>query len=114
MLWEEVLEFVGSKVCLDGNARYATAHRSAQANKSLGEVETRFEFFMTPKKAAPEHCKNQYVAGFSLEFERVNDGQGTKRQNCELECENGERERDMALSDAPARSNSDMQRDNEA
>ena len=33
MLWEEVLEFVGSKVCLDGNARHAIAHRSAQANK---------------------------------------------------------------------------------
>ena len=30
---EEVLEFVGSMVCLDGNARHAIAHRSAQANK---------------------------------------------------------------------------------
>ena len=27
VLWEEVLEFVGSKVCLDGSARYAIAHR---------------------------------------------------------------------------------------
>ena len=33
VLWEEVL--VGSKVYLDGNARYAIAHRSAQANKCL-------------------------------------------------------------------------------
>ena len=33
VLWEEVLEFVGSKVCLDGNARHAIAHRSARANK---------------------------------------------------------------------------------
>ena len=32
---EEVLGFVGSKVCLDGNARYAIAHRSAQANWRL-------------------------------------------------------------------------------
>ena len=37
VLWEEVLEFVGSKVCLDGNARHAIAHRTAQANMS-GEV----------------------------------------------------------------------------
>ena len=33
VLWEEVLEFVGSMVCLDGNARHAIAHRTAQANK---------------------------------------------------------------------------------
>ena len=33
VLWEEVLEFVGSMVCLDGNARHAIAHRPAQANK---------------------------------------------------------------------------------
>ena len=35
VLWEEVLEFVGSKVCLDGNVRYAIAHITAQANKYL-------------------------------------------------------------------------------
>ena len=35
VVWEEVLEFVGSKVCLDGNARRAIAHRSAQANKCM-------------------------------------------------------------------------------
>ena len=32
VVWEEVLEFVGSMVCLDGNARHAI-HRTAQANK---------------------------------------------------------------------------------
>ena len=37
VLWEEVLEFVGSKVCLDGSARHAIAHISAQANKCLAE-----------------------------------------------------------------------------
>ena len=37
VLWEEVLEFVGSKVCLDGNARHAIAHRSAQANKCMAK-----------------------------------------------------------------------------
>ena len=35
--WEEVLEYVGSKVCLDGNARHAIAHRSAQADKCLAK-----------------------------------------------------------------------------
>ena len=33
VVWEEVLEFVRSRVCLDGNARHAIAHRTAQANK---------------------------------------------------------------------------------
>ena len=37
VVWEEVLEFVGSKVCLDGNARHAIAHRTAQANKCLAK-----------------------------------------------------------------------------
>ena len=37
VLGEEVLEFVGSKVCLDGIARDAIAHRSAQANKCLAK-----------------------------------------------------------------------------
>ena len=37
VLWEEVLKFVGSKVCLDGNARHAIAHRSAQANKCMAK-----------------------------------------------------------------------------
>ena len=37
VLWEEVLEFVGSKVCLDGNPRYAIAHRTAQANTCLAK-----------------------------------------------------------------------------
>ena len=37
VLWEEVLEFVGSKVCLDGNARHAIAHRYAQANKCMAK-----------------------------------------------------------------------------
>ena len=52
-------------------------------------METCSEFFMASKNAAPEHCNNYNVAGFSLEFERLDDDQGTKRENCELECENG-------------------------
>ena len=37
VLWEEVLEFVVSKVCLDGNARHAIGFRSAQANRCLAK-----------------------------------------------------------------------------
>ena len=40
VLWEEVLELMGLKVCLGGNARYAIAHRSAQANKCLAKWRT--------------------------------------------------------------------------
>ena len=43
------------------------------------KCEIRDEFFMAPKKVAPEHCKNHNVAGFSLELERVDDGKDTKR-----------------------------------
>ena len=71
VLWEEVLESVGSKVCLDGNARHAIAHRSAQANTCVA-------------KWRPDN-----VAGLSLEFECLDDGKDPKRQNCELECEDG-------------------------
>ena len=71
VLWEEVLESVGSKVCLDGNARHAIAHRSAQANTCV-------------VKWRPDN-----VAGLSLEFECLDDGKDPKRQNCELECEDG-------------------------
>ena len=53
----------------------------------FGEVETSSEFFLAPKEVAPGHCEKPNVAVFSLEFERVDDGQGTKGQNCELECE---------------------------
>ena len=72
--WEEVLEFVGSKVCLDGNARYAIARRSAQANKFLAK----WRPVLSPKKVAPKHCQNHHVAGFSLEVEPVDDGERDK------------------------------------
>ena len=86
VLWEEVLEFVGSKVCLNGNARYAIAHRTQQM---IGEVEASSEFFMASHVVEAKHCKKFNVAGFSLEFECSDDGQDSKRQNCKLECEGG-------------------------
>ena len=62
-------------------------NRSGQ--QMSGEVETCLDFFVTSKNVALEHCKNHNVAGFSLEFERVDDDQDTKRRDCDLECENG-------------------------
>ena len=58
-------------MCLGGNARYTTAHRTVQANKVSGEVETRFEVLMAPKMLHLNIVKNYNVAGLSLEFERV-------------------------------------------
>ena len=62
VLWEEVLEFVGSKVCLDGNARHAIAHRFCSSQQVYGEVEASSEFFMAPQVV------------------EADDGQGPKRQ----------------------------------
>ena len=53
-----------------------------------GGMETCVEFSMAPQNVAAEHCKDYDVAGLPLEFECLDDGQGTKRQNCELEREN--------------------------
>ena len=74
-------------VCLDGNARHAIAHRTAQANKCPSKMETCVEFPMDPQIVAVEHHKDYNVAGLLLEFECLDDGQDTKRQNRELECE---------------------------
>ena len=89
VVWEEVLEFVGSMVCLDGNARHAIAHRTAQANKMPCKMETCVGFLMAPQIVAVEHRGDCGVAGFPLGLGCLDDGQGTERQNCELERENG-------------------------
>ena len=57
VLWKEVLQFVASKVCLDGNARDTIAHRNSSGPQMPGEVETCVEFFMASKIDAFEHCK---------------------------------------------------------
>ena len=53
------------------------------------KMETCVEFSLAPQIATFEHRKNYDVAGFSMELECLDDGQGTERQNCELERENG-------------------------
>ena len=56
--------------------RDCTQNTSQQVS---GEMETRFEVLMAPKNVAPEHCKKtHHVAGFSLEFEPVDDGASSK------------------------------------
>ena len=91
VLWEEVLEFVGFKG--DGvsgrECKTCDCTQISSSQQVSGEMEICSEFFMAPRVDAPEHGKNYNVAGFSLEFECLDDNQGTKGQNCELECENG-------------------------
>ena len=89
VLWEEVLKFVGSKVCLDRNARYAIAHRSAQANWCLASWRPVLSSSWLPRRLRLNTVEPTMWQAFSLELARVDDGKGTKRQNCELEYENG-------------------------
>ena len=70
---------------------YKTCDRAqnSSSQQMSGERETCVEFFMAPQIVAAEHCKDYNVAGLPLEFECLDDGQGTEIQNCELERENG-------------------------
>ena len=50
VVWEEVLEFLGSTVCLDGNTRHAISHRTARANKCLAKWRTVLSSSWIPRK----------------------------------------------------------------
>ena len=65
------------------NIRAALRILHSSIQQVSGEVETRFGVLRL------KIVTNHNVTGFSLEFERVDDRQCTKRQNCELEYENG-------------------------
>ena len=83
-----------SGVCgIDGVSRWECKTCNRTQNSSSQQMpckmETCVEFSMAPQIAAAEHRKNYDVAGLSLELECLDDGQGTERQNCELERENG-------------------------
>ena len=78
------LEYWGRKVCLDGHARLSIAHRSAQANKWLAKWRALLSSSWLPRKLR----LNIVMPGFSVEFERVDDSERSKRQEFELECEN--------------------------
>ena len=43
-----------------------------------GEMKKSFEFIMAPEDVALEHCEINNAAGFSVEFERVDDGENSK------------------------------------
>ena len=59
------------------------------SQQMYSEVEASSEFFMAAQIVAVEHHKDHDVAHLPLELECLDDGQGTERQNCELECEDG-------------------------
>ena len=73
--WEEVLEFVGSKVCLNGTARHAICAQISSTEQVLGEMTKRIGFITAPGETALEHRENHHPAGFSVELERVDDGE---------------------------------------
>ena len=89
VVWEEVLEFVGSMVCLDGNARHAIAHRTAQANKCRAKWKLVLNSPWLFRLLRLNIVKTTMWQAFPLELECLDDGQGTEGQNCELERENG-------------------------
>ena len=80
-VWEEVLFGRECKTC------DRTQNSSSQQMSS--KMETCVEFSMAPQIVAVEHHKDYDVAGLPLELECLDDGQGTDRQNCEVERENG-------------------------
>ena len=83
VVWEEVLEFVGRE------CKTCDRTQNSSSQQMPCKMETCVEFLMAPQIVAVEHRKDYDVAGFPLELECLDDGQGTERQNCELERENG-------------------------
>ena len=63
--------------------------QNSSSQQMSSKMETCVEFPVAPQIVAVEHRKNYDVAGFPLELECLDDGQGTERQNCEPERENG-------------------------
>ena len=50
----------------------------SSSEQVLGEMENRIGFIVTPEEVALEHCEVDNVEGFSVEFERVGDGESSK------------------------------------
>ena len=86
VLWQEVLEFVGSMVCLDGNARHAIAHSSAQANKCLAKWRPVLKSSWLPRMWRLNIVKTTMWQAF-LWISSV--WTAVKGQNCKLKCEDG-------------------------
>ena len=58
VLWEEVLEFVGSKVLLGRESKTCDRTQICSSQQMSGEAETCSEFFMALQIVAFEHCKD--------------------------------------------------------
>ena len=69
--------------------RHAVYAKNSSSEQMLGEMTICAEVVMAPEETALEHPEIDNVAGFLVEFERVDDGESSKRQDFELECENG-------------------------
>ena len=89
VVWEEVFGVCGIKGVLGRECKTCDRTQICSSQQMSGEVETCSEIFMAPQIVALQHCEDYNVAGFPLEFECLNDGQVSKRQNCKLECEDG-------------------------
>ena len=89
VLWEEVLEFVGSKVCLDGNARHAIAHRTAQANKCMTKWRPVLRSTWLPRMMRLNIAKTSMWQAFLWSSSVWDDIEIVKRHSCKLECETG-------------------------
>ena len=71
----------------DGNARGCA--QISPSEHVLGEAANRIGFIRATEEIALEHREIDTVVGFSVELERVVDGESSKRRDLELECENG-------------------------
>ena len=82
VLWQEELEFVGSKVCLDGNARHAIAHISSE-HKCLAKWRTVLGSSWPPEETAQHGELTMWAFLWSSSV------WSSKKQDLELECETG-------------------------
>ena len=107
------MEFVGSKVCLDGNARHAIATDQLKPTHVLAKWRPVLNSARLPRLMRLNIVKHYNVAGFSLELECMDDDQGTMRQHFELECENGGKRdwREEATVETVAQDGSQMDRE---
>ena len=79
---------------MDGNARHAIAHRSAQANKCLAKWRPVLKSSWLHRLLRLNVVQTTMWQAFPRSFECLDDGQGPKRQNCKLRCgDGGERHR---------------------
>ena len=89
VVWEEVLEFVGSMVCFDRNARHAIAHRTAQANKCMAKWRPVLSSSWLPRLLRLNIVKTTMWQAFFWSSSVWTTVKAQRDKNCELECEDG-------------------------